>query len=73
MAWVRVGRAKNGTRIASALFRGRVATSARVTGKAGEKKRVRFAPSQRVIADAWFQLLSESTSVDEQLRDKLQG
>ena len=53
-------------------------TSARVTGEAEEKKRLRFAPSPRVIPNAWFQLLSEdvrfpSRVEEEQLRNKLQG
>ena len=37
----------------------RLGTSARVTGGAGEKRRVHFAPIPRIIPDAWFQLQSE--------------
>ena len=71
-----------GVRLASSdKLRGavpKVGTSAWVTSDAGEEKRVCFAPSPRVIPDAWFQLLSEgvrfpSSEEEEQLRSKLQG
>ena len=52
-----------GVRLASSVeSRGTVpklGTRARVTGEAGEKKRVRFALSPRIIPNTWFQLLSE--------------
>ena len=56
----------------------KLGASARVTGEAGEKKCVRFAPIPRVIPDAWFHLLSEgvrfpSKESEEQLWNKLQG
>ena len=56
----------------------KLGTTARVTGEAGERKRVCFAPSPRVIPDAWFQIQSEgvrfsSKEEEEQLRNKLQG
>ena len=56
----------------------KIGTSARVIGGAGEERRVNFAPSPRMIPDAWFQLQSEgahfpSREEEEQLRSKLQG
>ena len=38
-------------------------TRVRVNSGAGEKKRIRFEPSPWIVPDAWFQLLSESTSL----------
>ena len=56
----------------------KLGASARVTGEAEEKKRVRFAPSPRINPDAWFQLLLEgvhflSKESEELLRNELQG
>ena len=71
--------AKNETKIATSdESRGAVPKMghrARVTGGTGEKKRVRFALSPRIIPDAWFQLQVEcarfpSQEEEEQLRSK---